>query len=126
MGKKILFIEDEPDQVKVIRTRLEANGYEVISANDGLSGLELAKKESPDLVLLDIIMPGIDGVEVCKRLRSDEQTKDLPVIAVTASGERTLEERCYEVGCNNVIRKPYDSTVLMESIEQIIKQSNMD
>ncbi len=121
MGKKILFIEDEPDQVKVIRARLEANGYEVITAYDGLSGLDLAKNKSPDLVLLDIIMPGMDGVEVCKRLRSDEQTKDLPVIAVTASGEKMLEERCYEAGCNNVIKKPYDSKILLESIDRILK-----
>ncbi len=121
MGKKILFVEDEPDQVMVIKMRLEASGYEVITANDGLTGLKYVEDKRPDLVLLDIIMPGMDGIEVCKRLKANEKTKHIPVIAVTASGEEDLEKRCIEAGCSNVIKKPYDSKELLENIEWHLK-----
>ncbi len=120
MAKKILFIEDEPDQVMVIKTRLEANGYDVVTANDGLTGLKYATEESPDLILLDIIMPGMDGVEVAKRLKADEETKDIPIIVITASGEKAMEERCIKAGCEGVMRKPYDSKKLLEDIKKYI------
>ena len=121
MGKKILFIEDEPDQIMVIKTRLEASGYEVITANDGATGLQLAKEEHPDLVLLDIVMPGMDGIEVCSRLRASEKTRDIPVIAITASGEKSMEDRCITAGCNYVVKKPYDSKRLLEIIGGLLK-----
>ncbi len=120
MRKKILFIEDEPDQVMVIRTRLEANGYEVITANDGLTGLQIAEDKTPDLILLDIVMPGMDGIEVCKRLKAGAKTKHIPIIAVTASGEKDLEERCIQAGCQNVVRKPYESQKLLENIKKCL------
>lgn len=119
--KKILFVEDEPDQVIMIKTRLEANGYEVITANDGLTGLQYAEDKRPDLILLDIVLPGLDGVEVCKRLKANEKTKHIPVIAITASGEKALEERCSEAGCVDVIRKPYDSKELLKNIERYLR-----
>jgi CheY-like chemotaxis protein len=84
MAKKILIIDDEKGIIKVVTSRLIANGYEVISATDGVEGLEKAKKEKPDLVLLDIMMPVMSGYEVIEELKKDDATKSIPVIMVTA------------------------------------------
>jgi DNA-binding response OmpR family regulator len=118
--KRILFIEDEPDQVKMIRLRLERTGYHVITASDGEEGVRLAVKEKPDLILLDIIMPGLDGFEVCRRLRSDPATKDTPIIATTAAGTDNLEHRCLSAGADDCIRKPYESADLVSKIKALL------
>ena len=88
---KILFIEDEPDQIMMISLRLAKNGYEVVSAKDGEEGLRKVLTEKPDLILLDIRMTGIDGLEVCRRLKKDSNTSDIPIIFI--SGASDSEER---------------------------------
>ncbi|KKQ57152.1 MAG: Response regulator receiver protein, partial [Parcubacteria group bacterium GW2011_GWA2_38_13] len=80
---KILLIEDDADQILMYQTKFEKDGYEFISANNGTKGLELAKKEKPDIILLDIVMDEMDGIEVLKRIRADEETSDLKVILLT-------------------------------------------
>ena len=117
--KKILFIEDEPDQIMLIKNRLEASGFEFASAQNGEEGLKKAKEEKPDLVLLDIIMPKMDGYEVCRELRKDPASKNTPVIAITASGERDIEKKCLSAGANAVIIKPYDSINLVNKIKEL-------
>ena len=80
---KILLIEDDADQILMYQTKFEKDGYEFISANNGTKGLELAKKEKPDIILLDIVMDEMDGIEVLKRIRTDKETSDLKVILLT-------------------------------------------
>lgn len=118
--KKILFIEDEPDQVKIVCMRLGMSGFDFVSASDGLEGLEKAVSEKPDLILLDIIMPGIDGLEVCRRLRKNPKTASIPVIATTAAGIDDVEGECYAAGADDCIRKPYEALDLLKKIGYLL------
>ena len=120
--KKILFIEDEPDQIMMVSLRLERSGYEVISSSDGESGLKKALAEKPDLILLDVIMPGIDGLEVCRRLKKDPATQHIPVISTTAAGVDDIEHRCFAAGANDCVRKPYDSAELLAKIRRFFEK----
>ncbi len=86
MANKILVVDDEPHMVEMMKLRLESKGYSVISAVNGEDCLEKAEKERPDLILLDILLPGVSGFEVAKRLKANELTKDIPIIIVALSG----------------------------------------
>jgi CheY-like chemotaxis protein len=119
---KILFIEDEPDQIMMISLRLEKNGYEVVPARDGEEGLRKAREEKPDLILLDVIMPGIDGLEVCRRLKEDPETRHIPVISTTAAGVDDIERRCFSAGADDCVRKPYASAELLAKIQHFLKK----
>jgi len=120
--KKILFIEDEPDQIKMISLRLEKNGYEVISSLDGAEGLKMAVREKPDLILLDVIMPGIDGLEVCRLLRKDPVTRHIPIISTTAAGMDDVEHQCLTAGADDCVRKPYESSDLLVKIHRLLEK----
>ena len=120
--KKILFIEDEQDQIRMISLRLEKNGYEVIASLDGEEGLKMAVEEKPDLILVDVIMPGIDGFEVCRRLRKDPVTKRIPIISTTAAGMDDVEHQCITAGADGCVRKPYDSEDLLMKIHRLLEK----
>jgi CheY-like chemotaxis protein len=120
MSKKILFIEDEPDQIAMVTIRLQANGFEVFSAMDGVEGLKKVKEIKPDLILLDMLMPRMNGAEVCKRLKENPGTKDIPVIIITASGEKDLEQECFDLGANDLIIKPFESAALVKKVKELI------
>jgi len=121
MPKKILVIDDEPELVKVITIRFKASGYEVIPASDGQEGVDKAQEFSPDMILLDIIMPKIDGYEVCKTLKTNPKTKNTPIVIFTASGQRDLEKRCMAVGADAVIKKPFETTELLELVNKFLQ-----
>jgi len=123
--KKILFIEDEIDQIVMVQTRLEGSGYEVIGAMDGEEGLKKVHEENPDLILLDLIIPKIDGFEVCRRLRGCPDTSNIPVIVITASGTRDVEGKCRAVGADEIIRKPYESTDLVSKIKALLREQSV-
>ena len=117
--KKILIIDDEPAILLVSRRRLEANGYEVITAASGKEGIEKAAVCEPDLILLDIIMPGLDGYEVCRRLKGSEKTREIPVIIFTASSPPDSSgERAIELGAAACLTKPFESDDLLSIIER--------
>ena len=117
--KKILIVDDEPAILIVSRRRLEANGYEVVTAASGKEGIEKAVTCKPDLVLLDIIMPGLDGYEVCRRLKSSEKTREIPVIIFTASSPRDDSgEKAIEFGAVGYLTKPFESDDLLSIIER--------
>jgi len=106
MGKKILVIEDNEQNRYLFSFILEKNGYRVIVAPDGLEGIKKAKEERPDLILMDIMLPVMDGYEVTRRLRDLTEFKDVPIIALTAYAMEGDREKALQAGCNGYIPKP--------------------
>ncbi len=113
---KILVIDDDKLLLALTSNLLAAHDFVPLTASDGASGIELAKKERPDLVLLDIMMPGATGFEVCQRMRSDPQLRDTPVILVTAMEDPALALKGFKAGATLAIRKPLDQKVLVQTI----------
>lgn len=122
MKKKILLADDEPNLVVTIKDRLEVLGYEVIVASNGKETLEKVNGELPDLVLLDLLMPEMNGYEVCRKLKSSPKTKEIPVIIFTASGQRDLEEKCMSVGATELLRKPFEPSELTKLVDKLLKR----
>lgn len=121
--KKILVIDDEGDLLKLTRTRLEASGYKVLTLDSGKRAIEVAKCEKPDLVLLDIVMPGKSGCDVCKELKADEVTCDIPVIVFTAHypEEEYLKISSGDIGADDYILKPFEAQTLLAKIKFLIE-----
>ncbi|MBU9888747.1 MAG: response regulator [Candidatus Omnitrophica bacterium] len=118
--KKILFIEDEPDQRLILSMRLKKGGFAILEAEDGPQGLDLAARENPDLILLDIILPGIDGFEVARRLKKHPSTRRIPIVVATAAGVDDVEHKCFAAGADDCVRKPYDASELLEKIWRLL------
>jgi len=120
MAKKVLIVEDEELIAKVLSIRLENNGYKVLVAYDGEDGFEQAQKEKPDLVLLDIGLPLIDGNTLCELIKTDAKTKGIKVIMLT--GKRLVGdmEEAFSSGADAYLNKPYDWTNLLERIKSLI------
>ncbi len=121
--KKILVVDDQYHNVLLLKTRLEKAGFNVLEAYDGEEALNITMKESPDLVLLDIMMPNISGYEVCEKIVNDERTKNIPVILVTALTKPEDLARGYEVGAFDYIKKPYNITELLKRVNYALKLS---
>ena len=121
MAKKILVIEDEAAQVLLLRSRLEARGYQVVTAMNGKDGLRKAMEERPDLILLDIVVPDMNGLMVCERIKQTPDIQHIPVILVTASGMKSLEERCKAFGADDCLIKPYQLTELLAKIQTLLE-----
>ena len=120
--KKILFVEDEQAIQKTFGEFLTASGYQVISALDGELGLSLAKKEKPDLILLDIILPKLHGLEVLNSLKKDNETKDIPVIILTNIEEAGDVEKAIELGATAyLVKTSYKLDELLLKVKEIIK-----
>jgi DNA-binding response OmpR family regulator len=120
MGKKILLIDDETELVEMVCTRLEANGYQVIVAFNGSEGLARAEAEEPNLILLDIAMPGMDGLEVLRRLKYNTETRDIPVVMLTGKGESQSLFRAQDLMAVEYIIKPFDSQELLSVVKRYI------
>lgn len=118
--KRILVIDDQADEREIQTAMLGHLGYGVDTAGDGDAGLEMATSSPPDLVLLDIAMPRLDGFEVCRRLRSDPRTANVPVIFFTASIVGDIEERAREAGANAIMVKPLHPRDVARKIEELI------
>lgn len=121
MGKKILVIDDEPLVVEVLKIRLKMNNYEVITASDGTEGIERAITEKPDLIILDVVMPGLDGYQVCQKLKEDRNTKTIPIIMLTALGQSPGRKKGYSLGADDYLFKPFDDQELLNSVEKALK-----
>ena len=121
--KKILVIDDLPENVFILQDRLENEGYEVIVAYDGNSGIEKAYSHLPDLILLDVMMPDITGFEVCKILVNDEKTKHIPIILVTAKAGSEDTREGLEVGAFDYIKKPFNRVELFARVKSALKLS---
>ena len=118
--EKILLADDEEDIKTVVKLFLESKGYEVTTAFDGLDTLEKAKSEKPDLILLDIMMPLIDGFEVCKRLKSDETTASIPIVMLSAASKLDSVRKGIDMGAADYIVKPFDPSKLENVISKIL------
>ncbi|MBN1136063.1 MAG: response regulator [Anaerolineae bacterium] len=111
-GPKILYIEDNRDNRILVRRVLEVEGYQVVEAEDGWAGLEAAKAEQFDLILVDINLPEVDGYEVTARLKALDTVKDVPIIAITANVMKGDREKTLAAGCSGYIQKPVDVDLL--------------
>lgn len=122
--EKILVVDDEDHIVELISYNLINSDYEVLSANDGISAIEIAKKEQPKLVLLDLMIPGADGYDVCKALRQDENTKTISIIMLTAKGEELDKILGLELGADDYITKPFSIRELLARIKAVLRRSS--
>jgi two-component system alkaline phosphatase synthesis response regulator PhoP len=119
---KILVVDDEIYIVHILDFSLGMEGYEVLTASDGEQALEMAQKAQPDLIVLDIMMPKLDGYETCKLLKADERTRQIPVILLSAKGRHTDQKIGYEVGADDYITKPFSPRKLVERINTLLGQ----
>ncbi len=118
--KKILIVEDEPDIMEVVRIALSDSSYRIELASTGEEALEITAAEIPDLLLLDIMLPGISGLEVCKQLKGDPKTKGAHIIILTAKAQRKDIRAGYEAGCDDYIVKPFNTIALIERVKHIL------
>ncbi|HLP95347.1 MAG: response regulator transcription factor [Chitinophagales bacterium] len=121
---KILIVDDEPDILEFLQYNLRKEGYQVVTAPDGLQALTVAEREKPDLILLDIMMPEMDGVETCRQLRSKKEFNDTPIAFLTARDEDFSQIAALDVGGDDYITKPIKPRVLMSRINALLRRSN--
>ena len=121
---KIAVIEDEVDILEVINYNLSKEGFDVCSALDGEEGLALIKKEVPDLVLLDLMLPGLDGIEICRKLKTDYSTRSIPIIMVTAKGEESDIVLGLGMGADDYMVKPFRPRELMARIRSVLRRGD--
>jgi len=118
--KKILIVDDKREVVELVTATLEGEGYQIISASDGREALEKIGKEKPDLVLLDVVMPKMNGLEVLAKVKKDPQTKDVPIIMLTAKGQQLDKDKGMRLGAEDYIIKPFSPSHLLRKIEEIM------
>ena len=120
MSKKILLVDDEKDIVKVVSLRLKAAGYEIVTAFDGEDALNKARSVEPDLIILDLMLPKIDGYKVCGLLKNDVRYSKIPIIMFTARAQADDVTLGKELGANDYLTKPFDAMVLLEKIKNLL------
>ena len=123
--KKILIVDDEDHIRELLKFNLEKNGYVVYMANDGLNGLKLAREKQVDLILLDLMLPGMDGFEVCKEIRRDNIISNVPIIMLTAKSEEIDKILGLELGADDYITKPFSIRELSARIKALLRRSNV-
>lgn len=120
MGKVILIVEDDPIIIKLIRDILTVSGYATLEAADGQQGVALARDKKPDLILMDLQLPIMDGLEAIKILKSDADTKDIPIIALTGYAMQSDKEKVYETGCEGYLIKPFAVSALLNKVAEYL------
>ena len=124
LGKTVLIADDEQDLVELIGFNLERNGYDVLRATDGTGALRLAQQHTPDLIILDVMMPGLDGTEVCRRLKGDSKTAKIPVVMLTAKGEETDIIVGLTLGADDYVTKPFSMKVLLARLASVLRRND--
>jgi len=120
MSKTILIVEDEPKNMKLLRDLLQRFGYEILEASDGEEGVKSAGEKIPNLILMDIMMPKMDGLEATRIIKANTQTKQIPIIALTSYAMKGDRERTIEAGCDGYIAKPIDIQEVLKTIEHFL------
>lgn len=117
---RVLIVDDSPTEVHVLKTMLEKNGFETISANSGEEGIEVAKKEKPDVILMDIVMPGLNGFQATRQLTKGDETSSIPVIIVTTKDQQTDKVWGLRQGAKDYITKPAEEADLVGKIQTVL------
>lgn len=120
--KKILVVDDELDMLMVIKLRLEASGYEVITATDGLDGLNAARRVKPDLIVLDIMLPKMNGYKVARFLKFDEEYKSIPIVMLTALSGEDDRSTGIETGADAYLTKPFETQQLLDAVKSFLEK----
>jgi two-component system alkaline phosphatase synthesis response regulator PhoP len=118
--KKILVVDDEPDVASLLTLMLKSQGYAVITAGDGQEALEKARGEAPDLILLDVMLPRMDGYKVARMLKFDENYSQIPIIMLTAKIQDRDKQTGLEMGANDYLTKPFDTAALLDKIKVLL------
>jgi DNA-binding response OmpR family regulator len=123
MAHTILIVDDDPDLVKMLESRLRANGYETLAAYNGKEGLQKVRERKPDLIILDIMMPDLDGIVVSTTLKNDPETKGIPVLFLTCLVQKDeIKSGSHMIGGNLFIAKPFDSSELLSMIKTLLRK----
>jgi len=122
MEKKVLLVEDEKNIILGVRTSLEAVGYEVHVVEDGEAALDFVRNQKPDLILLDLLLPKVDGFEVCAKLKKDAETKDIPVVVLTAKATEEDRRKVMELGADAYMTKPFRPQELWDEIKKYLPE----
>lgn len=122
--KKILIVDDEPDIIEILRYNLEKEGYITFSANNGVDAVELARQKKPDLILLDVMLPDMDGIEACETIRKNEDLNNTIIAFLTARSEDYSEIAGFQAGADDYITKPIRPKVLLTRIQSLLKRSS--
>jgi DNA-binding response OmpR family regulator len=120
IAKRILIVEDDPSVLRATSYILEKEGYDVITAQNGLEGLKKAREDNPDLLVLDVMLPGIDGFEICHNLRGEPETADLPILMFSAKGQESDKATGMKMGANDYLTKPVDRIVLLDKVAELL------
>ena len=126
MRASILIIEDDPDIVELLQYNLEREGHRVLSSKNGEEGLSRARARKPDLVLLDLMLPGMDGLEVCRRLKQHDSTREIPVIMITAKGEESDVVIGLELGADDYVTKPFSPREVVARVRAVLRRAHGD
>ena len=124
MSKKLLIIEDDQSLSSVLKYNFDSAGYDVYCAHDGQDGINQARQIAPDVILLDLMIPLVDGIEVCRRLRAEEPTRDTPIMMVTAKSEETDQLIGFSVGADDYVVKPFSMRVVMERVKSLCRRND--
>lgn len=123
---KVLLVDDEPDIIEFLGYNLKKEGFDVVTAQDGSAAMAKARAELPDLILLDVMMPGMDGMEVCQLLREDAQLKDVFIVFLTARGEDYSQVAGFDSGADDYIKKPIKPNVLISRIKAMLRRKKKE
>ncbi|NBC95302.1 MAG: response regulator [Deinococcus-Thermus bacterium] len=118
---RVLVVEDEPDQQELLRFNLSRDGYDVACANDGREAMDMIRNQAPDLVVLDLMLPGMDGLEVCKQIRRESEMAHLPIVMLTAKAEDSDVVTGLELGADDYVTKPYSPRVLLARVKAVLR-----
>lgn len=124
MAKKILIIEDDPATSRLVDYTLRHEGYQIFTASNGLDGIRQALKEAPDLIILDVMLPGMDGFEICHRLRSEPKTAEMPILMFSAKAQEIDKSTGLLVGADDYLTKPTPPSNIVKCVETLLKKKS--
>lgn len=124
MGKRILVIEDDPSSARLVGYALEREGYQVEIAVNGVEGLRKVQEEDPDLVILDVMLPGLDGFELCHRLRAEPRTDHVPILMLSAKAQEIDRSTGLRAGANEYLVKPADPAEILANVERLLAEKS--